>query len=104
MQPPPTTTASAERGTLDGGTVSRIDCTLIVLSFAIFLFTYRNRYHPRMTILYLRGLPMRGRAGHMEARRWRGTCPSRHRGVRGSRLQCPSPRRRAAERDPHRDE
>src|SRR3989441_9315624 len=51
-----------------------------------------------MTILYLRGLPMRGRAGHVEARRRRRTGPGRHRGLRRCRLQCPSPRRGAAQR------
>jgi len=35
MQPPPMTTASVERGTPDDGTVSRIECGLIALSFAI---------------------------------------------------------------------
>src|SRR2546426_4197357 len=103
-QPPPTTIASAVRGTPDAATVSRIECTLIVLSFAAFLFVCRHRYRPRMTILYLRGLPMRGHAGHVEARRRRRTGPGRHRGLRRCRLQRPAPRRGTAQRDSHRDE
>src|SRR5881628_1785579 len=104
MQPPPTTTASAVRGTRVAATVSRIECTLIVISFAAFLFPCRHRYRPRMTILYLRGLPMRGRAGHVEAWRRRRTGPGRHRGLRRCRLQRPAPRGSTAQRDSHRDE
>src|SRR5207244_11968901 len=71
---------------------------------AAFLFPSRHKYHPRMTILYLRGLPMRGRAGHVEARRRRRTGPGRHRGLRRCRLQRPAPRRGTAQRDSPRDE
>src|SRR3989475_6492458 len=104
MQPPPTTTASAVRGTPVAATVSRIECTLIVISFAAFLFPCRHRYPPRMTILYLRGLPMRGRAGHVEARRRRRTGPGRYRGLRRGRLQRPAPPRGTAQPHSHRDE
>src|SRR5438445_2443006 len=44
MQPPPTTTASADRGTPDGGTLSCIEWDLIALSFAVFLFPSRHTY------------------------------------------------------------
>src|SRR5207249_2895003 len=104
MQPPPTTTASAVRGTPDAATVSRIECILIVLSFAAFLFPSRYRYRPRMTILYVRGVPMRGRAGHVEARRRRRTGSNRDSGLWRCRLQYPAPRRDAAQRHPYRGE
>src|SRR2546426_12706566 len=104
MQPPPTTIASAVRGTRDVATGSRIECTLIVLSFGAFLFPSRHRYRPRMTILYLRGLPMRGRAGHVEDRRRRRTGPGRHRGLRRRRVPPAAPRRVTAESDSHRAE
>src|SRR2546422_8011269 len=103
MQPPPTTTASAVRGTRVAATVSRIECTLIVISFAAFLFPCRHRYRPRMTILYLRGLPMRGRAGHVEARRRRRTGPGRHRGLRRCPLPTPPPPRGTPPHDSHSD-
>src|SRR5438128_11956808 len=44
MQPPPTTTTSAVRGTRADATGSRIECILIVLSFAAFLFSLEYRY------------------------------------------------------------
>src|SRR5881396_3779586 len=46
----------------------------------------------------------RTRAGHVEARCRGRTGPGRHRGLRRGRMQRPAPRRRAAQRDPHRRE
>src|SRR5438034_8719097 len=44
MQPPPTTTTSAVSGRRADPTGSRIECILIVLSFAAFLFSLQYRY------------------------------------------------------------